>query len=463
MRGDLLDEINENYLVNLSGPVNATIADGQGVGTITDDDAPPALSVNDVTVTEGNTGTVNANFTVSLNVPSGRAVTVDFATANGTAQAPADYQAGSGTVTFAAGQTTKQVTVLVNGDLLDEANETYFVNLTNPTNATISDGQGVGTITDDDAPPALSVNDVTVTEGNTGTVNANFTVSLNVPSGRAVTVDFATANGTAQAPADYQAGSGTVTFAPGQTSKQVTVLVNGDLLDEANETYFVNLTNPTNATISDGQGVGTITDDDPMPALSVGDVTVIEGDAGTVDATFTVTLNAPSGRERLRRLRDRGRHRAFPGRLRRAERPARLHAGPDVEAGHGPGQGRHARRDERDVLPEPDECGQRDDSGRAGSRHDHRRRRRPLALDRRRVRDRGERRHGGRHVHGHPRAYERPNRHRRLRDRERDGDRRQRLPGPERHADLRARSPGGDADSAGLRRHASSRATRPSS
>src|SRR5678815_426860 len=105
----------------------------------------------------------------------------------------------------------------VKGDLLDEANETYFVNLTNPTNATIADNQGLGTITDNDPLPSLSINDVTVTEGNTGTVNANFTVSLNAPSGRPVTVDFATANGTAQAPGDYLAGSGTVTFAAGQT------------------------------------------------------------------------------------------------------------------------------------------------------------------------------------------------------------------------------------------------------
>ena len=168
--------------------------------------------------------------------------------------------------------------MLVNGDLLDEANETYFVNLTNPTNATIDDGQGQGTITDNDPLPALSINDVTVTEGNTGTVAATYTVTLNTVSGRPVTVDYATANGTAVAPADYQAVNGTLTFTPGQTTKQLTVLVNGDLLDEANETYVVNLTNPGNATIADGQGAGTITDDDPLPALSVNDAAVTEGD-----------------------------------------------------------------------------------------------------------------------------------------------------------------------------------------
>ena len=195
-------------------------------------------------MTEGNTGTVNATFTVSLSAPSGLNVSVDFATADGTATAPADYTAASGTLTFAPGQTTKQVTVLVKGDLLDEANETFFVNLSNPSNATIADGQGVGTITDDDPLPSLSINDVTVTEGNTGTVAATYTVTLSTVSGRPVTVDYATANGTAVAPADYQAASGTLTFTPGQTTRQLTVLVNGDLLDEANETYFVNLSNP---------------------------------------------------------------------------------------------------------------------------------------------------------------------------------------------------------------------------
>ncbi len=114
--GDTLDEVDETFTANLADPVNATIADGEGLGTITDDDAPPTISVGDVTVTEGNSGTVNATYTVSLNVPSGRGVTVDYATANGTATAPADYLAAAGTLSFTAGQTTRTVTVPVNGD-----------------------------------------------------------------------------------------------------------------------------------------------------------------------------------------------------------------------------------------------------------------------------------------------------------------------------------------------------------
>ena len=208
VNGDLLDEANETFFVNLANSSNATIADGQGLGTITDNDPLPSLSINDVTVAEGNVGTTFATFTVTQSVPSGRAVSVDFATADITATAGSDYLATSGTLTFAAGETTKQVTVIVNGDLLDESNETFALNLSNPSNATIVDAQGIGTITDDDTLPALSVNNVTVTEGNSGTVAATFTVTLTPVSGRSVTVDYATADGTAQAPGDYQSRTG---------------------------------------------------------------------------------------------------------------------------------------------------------------------------------------------------------------------------------------------------------------
>ena len=296
VNGDLLDEIDETFTLNLSGAGNATISDSVGVGTITDDDGEPSLSIGNITVTEGNGGTTSATFTVTLTPVSGRDVTVQYVTADGSAGSPADYASTSGNLTFTAGQTTKQVTVQVNGDTLDESAENFTLNLSGAVNATISDGVGVGTITDDDPPPAISIDDVTVTEGDTGTTSATFTVGLGQPSGLAVSVDYATANVTALAPADYTATSGTLNFAPGQTTKQVTVLVQGDLLDEANETFTVNLANAVNASIADNQGVGTINDDDPLPALTINDVSVTEGDSGTVAATFTVSLSPLSGR-----------------------------------------------------------------------------------------------------------------------------------------------------------------------
>ena len=264
--GDLLDEDDETFTIALSAPGNATIADDLALGTITDDDAA-ALSVGDVTVTEGDAGTATATFTVLLSPVCGRGVSVDYATANGSASAGVDYVAKSGTLKFVAGDTSETVDVTVNADLLDELNETFFLDLIGASNATIADDRGVGTITDDDAEPTLSVDDVTVTEG----VDANFTVTLSTPSGRDVTVDYATADGTASSyeyageELDFEAASGSLTFLPGQVSKTVTVDVLDGTLDELDENFFLNLTNASGASLSDAQGIATITDDDPTP------------------------------------------------------------------------------------------------------------------------------------------------------------------------------------------------------
>ena len=298
MNGDAVDENNESFFLNLSGAISATISDAQGVGSITDDDTPPAISIGDRTVTEGDTGTTDAVFTVSLGSPSGLPITVDYASADGTADSPDDFGAVSGGLTFDPGETSKTVTVAVVGDVLDEDDdETYTIELSDPGNASLGDTLGLGTIIDDDPEPALSVNDVSVTEGNAGTATASFTVTLSAVSGRASSVGYATANGSATAGADYVAKSGTLNFAAGDTSETVDVTVNADLLDELNEAFFLDLSGATNATIADDRGVGTISDDDPTPSLSIDDVTVTEGNAGTVDATLTVGLSAASGRE----------------------------------------------------------------------------------------------------------------------------------------------------------------------
>jgi uncharacterized repeat protein (TIGR01451 family) len=420
--------------------------------------ARPAILINDVTVTEGNTGTVNAVFTVSLSTAAGLPVTVNYASANNTAVAPSDYISASGTLTFTPGVTTRTITFTVQGDSLAEINETFLVNLTNPTNATISAGQGVGTISNDDgatlcsspaitltatadtylrqdqatnnfgasttvrtkppssvrhalirfdlnsipansavscaallltqisasqtqqaidlhrliaswlegngsntngatwnkpdksqapnwaAPggdydpaimatfvpsttnhvinttslaqfwvnnpganfgvlleardlgntsevqfasrengsnppprlvvqylPGLVINDVAVTEGDSGTTTAVFTVTLSAAQTQTVTVDYATADNTATTgDNDYLAASGTLTFTPGLTLQTIIVTVNGDTNVEGNETFFANLSNPTNAGIVDGQGLGAIQEDLTGFALPTG-------------------------------------------------------------------------------------------------------------------------------------------------------------------------------------------------
>jgi subtilisin-like proprotein convertase family protein len=396
-------------------------------------DPRPILSIGDATVTEGNVGTTTATFTVSLSASSPTAVTVDYATQDGTATAASgDYLAATGTLTFAPGETSKAVAVTVNGDTTDEPTETFFLNLSNPSNAVLGDGQGLGTITNDEGPivsnvtwtslvgvsatgnnltktaatsawdagavsvqsltggdgyaeltvtdsssyrvfglsngntnasetdvdfgiylylgdirikegginrlngsspsfgsfasgdrlrvgveggvvkyynnglvfytstvtptfpllvdtslytpgaiitnaviatdprPRLSIGDVTVTEGNTGTVPATFTVTLSATSAATVTVNYATANGTAVAPGDYAPATGTLVFSPGETTKTFTVDVAGDTLEESAETFFINLTSPSSgALIGDGQGVGNILDNDSPPVVNI--------------------------------------------------------------------------------------------------------------------------------------------------------------------------------------------------
>jgi probable HAF family extracellular repeat protein len=225
------------------------------------EESTPTVSIGDVTVTEGNTGTTNAVFTVTLSAPASNTVTVNFTTVNGTATAGADYAARSGTLTIPAGQLSATVTVPVIGDTTAEPNETFQVNLSQAVGAVIGDGQGVGTIVDND-PRFLRIGDVTMQEGRSGTRVFVFTVTLSAPSNVPVTVNYATANGTAKAGEDYNAQSGTLTFAPGQTTKTISIVVRGDAKREGNETFFVNLSNVVGAQLQDGQGLGTILNDD---------------------------------------------------------------------------------------------------------------------------------------------------------------------------------------------------------
>src|SRR5437016_2436530 len=296
LNSDWSSDVCSTFLVNLSNPVNATISDNQGAGTIVNDDGQPTISISDVSQNEDRKSVAEGKIVESLSSASIQNITVNYATADGTATvADGDYVAASGTVTFLPGVTSQPVAVTVNGDTKFEPNETFFVNLSNPVNATISDNQGAGTIVNDDGQPTISISDVSQNEGNAGPTVFTFTVSLSSASFQTITVDFATADGTATtADGDYVAASGTVTFLPGVTSQPVAVTVNGDTKFEPNETFFVNLSNPVNATISDNQGAGTIVNDDGQPTISISDVSQNEGNAGPTVFTFTVSLSSAS-------------------------------------------------------------------------------------------------------------------------------------------------------------------------
>lgn len=294
VNGDTKNEANETFTVALSGATNAGIADGSGSATITNDDPLPNLSIADATFTEGDAGSKNFGFIVTLSAVSGQQVTVNFATASNTATAGSDFTATSGVLTFAPGETSKTVNVSVTGDTLSELNENFAVNLTGAVNANVTTGTATGDIINDDAPPGLSINDVSLTEGNAGTKSFNFTVSLAEVSGIATTVQFTTGGGNATAGTDYAATNGTLTFAAGETSKTVSVLVNGDLVNEADETFNVTLSNASNSTpISIPIGIGTIQNDDIL-SLSIGDFNQNEGNAATTNFTFNVTLSGES-------------------------------------------------------------------------------------------------------------------------------------------------------------------------
>ena len=222
----------------------------------------PSLRMGDASVVEGNTGTVNATFTLTLSYASPVNVTVQYATADITAAAGSDYTAASGTVIIPAGQTSAAFTVAVQGDRLGEPDETFAVNLSAVTGATIGDGQGIGTIRDDE--PRISISDVTRAEGKNGKTAFSFTVTLSAAYDQPVTVSFQTVNGTATTgDNDYVARTGTITFQPGETTKTITIDVKGDSKREADEFFYVDLFgNSSNSVLDKKRGIGTILNDD---------------------------------------------------------------------------------------------------------------------------------------------------------------------------------------------------------
>ncbi|MEO6409614.1 MAG: Calx-beta domain-containing protein, partial [Burkholderiaceae bacterium] len=326
---DTVYESAETFTLNLATPVGASLGNAASLTTIVDDGSgtggndndTPSLAVSSPSVSEG---AGFAMFTVSLSNPSTAATTVSLATTPGTATAGADYltalevstdggatwHAGS-TATIAAGATSVLVRAPIVDDTIDEFDESFSLVATRTAGTTTNaSATGIATIVDNDATPALAINDVTVNEA-AGT--ATFTVTLSAASGLPVTVAFNTTDGSATAGSDYTASAGTLTFAPGVVSQTVTVPIINDAVYEGAETFSVDLTAPVNAVIGDGQGIGTIldngggggggTDDDRPQVTSVSSPTVVEG--GNLDFTInlsnasttptTVTLTPASG------------------------------------------------------------------------------------------------------------------------------------------------------------------------
>jgi hypothetical protein len=300
VKSDLDVEPDEGFSLNLSGGGRAVrIVDALGLATIVNDDRGPAISITDVTIPEGDSGTRNAVMTVSLTHASANPVSVDYTTLDGNANAGLDYIAANGTVVFSAGDTAEPVAVPVNGDALDENDESLDVSLSNSSpNAWISDGLANATILDDDVAPKVAINDVVVTEPASGSSTARFTASLSGVSGKVVEVHFTTADAVdnpAAPGSDYNSTAGLITFNPGERVQHVDVVVHADGVDEPDETFALDLSNPVESALgSKASGIATIVDDDPTPSISIGDAVVDEGNSGSVEAVFPITLSAPA-------------------------------------------------------------------------------------------------------------------------------------------------------------------------
>jgi probable HAF family extracellular repeat protein len=301
---DPTDEPDEFVTLNVAAGSGYTAGSPvTAIGTIADNDGLPSISINNVTATEGNSGQSAFVFTVSLSHASSAQITVSYTTAAGTTN-PAtggascgggiDFINTSGPLTFAAGETSKQVTVQVCGDTNVEANETFFVNLSgNSANSVLSAGTGTGTITNDDTNVSVAVSPASVSED--GATNLVYTFTRTGVTTGTLAVNFSV-GGTATFSTDYaQTGAtsftpptGSVSFASGETVKQITVNPTTDSAVEPDETVVLTVTSSTGYNVgSPSVATGTITNDDTNVSVAVSPASVAED--GSTDLVYTFT------------------------------------------------------------------------------------------------------------------------------------------------------------------------------
>ena len=283
-----------------------------------DDDDTGIFSIDSPRVVEGDSGPTTMTFTVTLAPAASVQTTVDYAYAmTGSATSGTDHAAiPSGTLTFAPGETSKTITATVNGDTDMEPDEGIGLQLSNPGPSGFSLAMGSGRLANglivDDDRPTLTIDSPRVAEGNSGTTELVFTVTLSPASTGQVTVDWSTPGGTATSGTDYTGASGTLTFAAGETSKTIPVEVWGDSTVEPDETVEVVIFDPVpsgtpirnadGAIAATARGVGTITNDDgrtsPLPSLTIDAPQVVEGPSGTTATLrFTVALSRTTARQ----------------------------------------------------------------------------------------------------------------------------------------------------------------------
>ena len=296
---DTTDEADETVTVGAAVSGTSGVANPTSrTLTIADNDPAPSLSIDSPSVTEGDSGSKNLTFTVTLSAASGKRVTVDYVDAGGGRATPGtDYTAiAGGTLTFAAGTTSQTFNVSVMGDTDGERNEDIRVTLRNATNATIATARGTGTITDDDTRHTVSIDSPTVEERNSGSRMLAFALKLSRAHEQTVFAYLRDAGtGTATAGTDHTSFAPRwVRFRPGETEKTVSISVTGDTVKEPDETVVLEIVAVWRnlAAISTRFGTGTITDDDTTPGLSISSPRVTEGNSGSATLTYAVTLSA---------------------------------------------------------------------------------------------------------------------------------------------------------------------------
>jgi uncharacterized repeat protein (TIGR01451 family) len=252
--------------VNLTNPVNATITDAQAVVTIADDDGAPTLVVSDATVVEGNSGTTIATFNVTLTGSTAQTVTVNYATSDGTATAGSDYTATSGTLTFAPGTTTQAVNVTIAGDTTFELDETFTLTLSTPTNATISDATGLGTITNDDINPTADLNVGVTMSPQPPVLGQNVTFTIRVTNNGPADATNVTVTDQIPAGTTFVSASTTQGTCTGTTTVNCTL---GTLINGANATVTVVVQLPASGTTFTNNVVVDSNEIDPTGATAV--------------------------------------------------------------------------------------------------------------------------------------------------------------------------------------------------
>ena len=290
-------EPSEDFTLNLSNPVDATLGVATATVTINDDDPRSAGTLALSTATESVAENAAGGLTLTVSRTGGTdgAVSVDYATANGTAASPSDYTAASGTLNFLHGETSQTIPLTLTNDTTWEPSEDFTVTLSNVVDATLGTQTGTTvTITDDDVRNAgtLDLSNATVTLSEGGPA-ITLTVDRTGGSDGTVSVDYATADGSATAASDYTALNGTLTFLNGELSKTLTLNPTSDTTWEPSETFTLTLSNPVDATLGLATATVTINDDDPRNAgtlaLSTATESVAENAAGGITLTVTRT------------------------------------------------------------------------------------------------------------------------------------------------------------------------------